>query len=335
MIAAVFFALSACDSPAEPEPGSPLASLQENQLFGDLNAYRAVSSNGPTFGSITQSSNGNGVSTDRVETTLNRNGDLTVVVRNGSGAVSLLLGSREDEFEDLNGTVWMDSEELPPGWDGNGWILAKQDGEDVIVSFAYAAWDTDDAANYLAGGYWTKSNETQGVTELGTFGDAGIGSIFAYYDGQASSWTRPATGTVTYLGTAEGAYVGPDGDAGVWWSTVMLVADFSTGSISGCIGCESGIYTYSTVEDLKNDRWTQEDLHVVLDGDGSLRNDGSFESTLSVFESGAGTSIGSMGRWGGLFSQNANSASMPVQAAGTIAGTAGGYGFVGVFHGGR
>ena len=331
MIAAAFVASSACDSPTEP--GSLLASLGENQLFGDLNAYRAVSSNSPNFGSITQSSNGNGVSTDRVETTLDRNRDLTVAVRNGSGAVSLLLDSREDEFEDLNGTVWMDSDELPRGWDGNGWILAKQDGEDMTVSLAYVAWDTDDATDYLAGGYWTRSNETQGVTELGTFGDAGSGSVFAYYDGQTSSWARPAAGPATYYGSAEGAYVGPDGDAGVWWSTVMLVADFSTGLIGGCIGCESGIYTYSTVEDLKNDRWTQEDFHIALDGDGSLRNDGSIESTLSVFESGTG--IGSTGRWGGLFSENANSASMPMQAAGTLAGTAEGYGFVGVFHGGR
>lgn len=53
MIAAAFVASSACDSPTEP--GSLLASPGENQLFGDLNAYRAVSSNSPNFGSITQS----------------------------------------------------------------------------------------------------------------------------------------------------------------------------------------------------------------------------------------------------------------------------------------
>ena len=92
MIAAALVASSACDSPTEP--GGLLASLGENQLFGDLNAYRAVSSNSPNFGSITQSSNGNGVSTDRVETTLDRNRDLTGAVRNGSRAVSLLLEPR-------------------------------------------------------------------------------------------------------------------------------------------------------------------------------------------------------------------------------------------------
>ena len=70
---------------------------------------------------------------------------------------------------------------------------------------------------------------------MGTFGDAGEGSVFSYYDGQNSSWQRPITGTATYLGEAEGAYVDSDGEAGVWWSRLMLSADFATNSISACI----------------------------------------------------------------------------------------------------
>ena len=296
--------------------------------------------------SITQSSNGNGISTDRVETTLDANGELTVIVRDGNGAVSLELDSRQHEHTNLNGTAWMDDEvdDFREGWSGNGWVLSKQDGEDTVVALAYTAWDDTDETNYLAGGYWIKGNEAEGVTEIGTFGDAGSGSVFAYYDGQDSSWQRPIIGTATYRGEAEGAYVQPDGDAGVWWSMLMLNADFSTNSINGCVGCleadptrdDRGIYTYSTIDDLENDRWIDKDLYVSLEGNNNILNNGSFEGTLKVRELSTNNELASQGKWGGLFSENGNSASTPEQAVGTLGGsTDEGIGFIGIFAGNR
>ena len=320
--------------------------LTKSQLYGDIQSYREVAANSPAFGSITQSSNGNGISTDRVETTLDANGELTLVVRDGNGAVSLELDSRQHEHTNLNGTAWMDDEvdDFWEGWSGNGWVLSKQDGEDTVVALAYTAWDDTDETNYLAGGYWIKGNEAEGVTEMGTFGDAGSGSVFAYYDGQDSSWQRPIIGTATYRGEAEGAYVEPDGDAGVWWSMLMLNADFSTNSISGCAGYreadpsgeERGIYTYSTIDDLQNDRWTEEDLYVSLEGNNNILNDGSFEGTLKVIEFSTNNELASQGKWGGLFSENDNPASTPEQAIGTLGGsTDEGIGFIGIFTGNR
>ena len=241
--------------------------LTEANLYGAgaIGTYKQLAANSPNFGSITQSSNGNidDISTDKVETDLEA-GKLTVTVKDENDNVSLELDSRTDLYENINNTAWMDDEheDFREGWSGDAWILAKQDGEDLVVSFAYVAWDDSDETNYLAGGYWFKSNETDGVTEVGTFGDAGPGSIFSYYDGQNSSWVRPTSGTATYLGSAEGAYVGPDGDGGVWWSRLMLTADFPDSSIDGCVGCveadpdrnDSGVYIYSNIEDLKADR---------------------------------------------------------------------------------
>ena len=77
-----------------------------------------------------------------------------------------------------------------------------------------------------------------GVEEIGTFGDAGSGSVFAYVDA-GPAWTAPATGSATYLGEAEGAYVYDD-EEGVWWSRMMLEADFATSKINGCVGCDGG-----------------------------------------------------------------------------------------------
>ena len=327
------------ERPGEPVVGGTPAQLTETQLYGDLDAYRAVGANRPNFGSFTQSSNGNGISTDRVETTLESGGHLTLVVRDGNGDVSVELNSRADLEENLNGTAWLDDSELPPNFSGNGWVLSKREGADTTVAVAYTIWEDTDATNYLAGGYWAKVANDE-VTELGTFGDAGPGSVFSYWDGQSSSWERPITGTASYYGSAEGAYVAPDGDGGIWWSRLLLNAEFATNSISGCIGCpqaapqESGVYTYTTLEDLKADRWTREDLYVALRS-GSISNDGSFEGTLKVFELSSGTELPSSGRWGGLFSENDSASTHPSQVVGTLGGTADDIGFIGVFTGQR
>ena len=142
--------------------------LTETQLYGDIDAYGEVAANSPNFGSITQSSNGNGISTDRVETTLEAGGELTVVVRDGNGGVSLELDSLADLTENLNGTAWMDdgAEDFPSNWSGNGWVLSKQDGNDTVVAVAYTAWEDTDDTNYLAGGYWVKVNANDDVTEM-------------------------------------------------------------------------------------------------------------------------------------------------------------------------
>ena len=358
MGAAVALALSGCggggsSSSLMPEmPGRSMrpagpTQLTEAQLYGDIDTYRDLGANSPNFGSITQSSNGNGISTDRVDTTLEAGGGLTLVVRDENGDVSLELNSVADLTENLNGTAWMDdgAEAFRPNWSGNGWVLSKQDGNDTVVAVAYTAWEDTDNTNYLAGGYWVKVNANDDVTEMGTFGDGGPGSVFSYYDGQNSSWERPLAGTATYRGEAEGAYVGPGGDGGVWWSMLMLNANFSTNSISGCAGCpdadpsgvERGIYTYSSIDDLKNDNWTEELIYIALNGNGNIRNDGSFEGTLKVLEYGTDREFTSEGKWGGLFSENSNSASSPEQALGTLGGTAstdtGRHGFIGIFSG--
>ena len=343
--------LSACGggggSSKNMQPTEKNMQLDEANLYGAgaIDKYEQLAANSPNFGSITQSSNGNnGISTDKVETDLAA-GKLTVTVKDENNDVSLKLDSRTDLYENINNTAWMDDEELPVGWSGDAWILAKQDGEDLVVSFAYVAWDDNDVTNYLAGGYWFKSNE-DGVTEVGTFGDAGPGSIFSYYDDQNSSWERPTSGTATYLGSAEGAYVGPDGDGGVWWSRLMLTADFPDSSIDGCVGCveadpdryDSGVYIYSNIEDLKADRWDKPDtdIYIVLKR-ASIEDDGSFEGELNVQELITNNELDSNGKWGGLFSENSDAASSPEAVAGTLGGNTdtgtGEYGFVGVFFG--
>ncbi len=312
--------------------------LTESQLYGNIGKYSEVAANAPGFGSITQSSNGNnGIATDRVETMLHANGELTVTVRDGTGAVSLELDSRQHEHTDLNGTVWISDDGVPSGWSGNGWVLSKQDGNDVVVSVAYTRWNDSDETNYLAGGYWVKSNQT-GVTEMGTFGDTGEGSVFNYYDGQDSSWQIPTiTGTATYRGEAEGAYTA-DGEAGIWWGQLRLDANFATNSISGCVGCQTagddpGIYTYTTLDDLTSDTGEYNDLYVSLEG--SIRNDGRFDGTLGIVDGldNNNPDSSSHGKWGGLFSENTDAADTPNLAIGTLGGTAGDIGFIGVFYG--
>lgn len=332
---------SACGDTSDPtSPNGAGIQLTETRLYGDIAAYRAVAANRPSFGSVTQSSNGNGITTNRIATSLESGGHLALVVRDGNGGVSLELDSRTDLEEDLRGTAWMSDDGLPSNWSGNGWVLSRQDGSDRAVALVYTLWNNTNSTDYLAGGYWVRTSENDEVTELGTFGDAGPGSVFSYFDEPNPTWERPHTGTATYLGSAEGAFVEPNGDGGVWWSRARIDVDFATQTISGCIGCpeadpsgiESGVYVYTTIEDLKADWWTETDYSLTFDS-GRVGSDGSFESTLSALALTSGSELTSQGKWGGLFSENSSGATHPLQMAGTLGGTADGNGFIGVFLG--
>lgn len=335
--------------------GDSLTSLAETQPFDGIEAFERLAANSPAFGSITQSSNGDGISTDRAETSLDADGNLTLTVRDGNGNISLQLNSREHVRHSLEGTAWMDdgdqAEAYLSDWSGNGWILAKQTGKDLIVALAYATWEDADATNYLAGGYWIRGNSDEGVKEVGAFGDAGAGSVFGYYDGRESSWQRPVAGTATYLGEAEGAAVdsqNPDRASGVWWGLLRLSVDFATNTVGGCIGCpdadpgrrERGIYTYETVGELKDDQGTHEDVYLLLEGSDNINSDGSFEGTLkivglselkNIFELRTEDELAQSGKWGGLFSENGKADDTPEAVVGTLGGTAEGFGIAGVF----
>ena len=327
-------------TPTTPTPpgntGGGNSSLTESQLYGDIDTYSEVAANAPGFGSITQSSNGNGISTDRVETALHADGNLTVTVSAGNGTESLKLDSRQHQHTNLTGTAWLSNSPIRQGWSRNGWVLSKSDTNNVAISVAYTVWENSDPTNYLAGGYWTKTNGTS-VTEMGMFGDFGTGSVFGYYDDQNRPWQRPITGTATYRGDAEGPYT-RDGDAGVWWGELVLNANFATNSINGCVGCDevlvdTGIYVYE-IEDLSQDDYTRESLYISLEGTNNINNDGSFNGTLELVNHGTDIPVSSsQGKWGGLFSENTGTTSTPAFAAGTLAGTAENIGFIGILFG--
>jgi hypothetical protein len=307
-----------------------------------------VATNEPNFGSVTQSSNAaGGITTDSVETMFDGE-HLTVIVNDGAGDKRFQLNSDDDEYENLSGTAWMDDDvdDFPADWSGDGWVLWQEDEDDEdsgVVAFVYAAWDDDDDTNYLAGGYWIRY-DGDGVEEIGTFGDAGPGSIFAYADAATPSWTPPS-GTANYFGSAEGAYVYGDKE-GVWWSRVFLEANFASKTIDGCVGCagadpsgdDLGVYTYERLKDLKNDRYTEEELYLTLQ-DAPITDEGTFKGDLTVWDSTTEEQYGS-GKWGGLFSENIEATTEPEQVAGTLGGTfdddddgEDDGGFVGVFHG--
>ena len=176
------------------------------------------------------------------------------------------------------------------------------------------------------------------------------GSVFAYADDTNSTWMRPASGEATYYGAAEGAFVWGD-EEGVWWSRMKLEAAFATQTIVGCVGCDAadprfnppegldrGVYTYSNLEDLKNDDWTEESVFLDLEGTSNIMEDGTFQGTFTFKDLDDNTPLGGDGgRWGGRFSETDADTPEPEEVAGTLGGTFD-YdgvdgGLVGVFHG--
>ena len=335
--------------PATTQPPAPPGGGGQNggtnftqpQLQGDLAAAARLADAEPRFGSIVQSSNAeSGVTSDAVDTALTvdaaGNGVLSMTVTNGAGEESLSLNGREHLHTDLTGTAWMSDQDLPEGWSGNGAILAKRDGTATTVAFVYTAWEDADSTNYLAGGYWvTGSDDGSGGVdyEIGTFGDFGDGSVFNH---GSDGWTKPASGTATYAGAAEGTYHAAGG-SGVWWGGLTLAADFAGGTINGCVGCstdpEERIYTYETIAELKADDGTLESGTIRL-GEASITDDGTFKGAVSVTGPGVTTSSGN---WGGTFSDNDAVDTTPARAAGTLGGkytdAEGNGAFAGVFVG--
>ena len=351
VVAVAAVGLSGCSSSdgggggSSSDGGGGGSSLSESQLYGDLAAYEDVAANNPKFGSVTQSSNAvGGITTDSVETMFDGE-HLTVTVNNGAGSERFQLNSDDDVYVNLSGTAWMDDQDddFPPDWSGDGWVLWQEDEDDEdsgVVAFVYTGWESAEIGNYLAGGYWIRYTG-EGVEEIGAFSDAGPGSIFAYADAEIPAWTPPS-GTAVYLGEAEGAYVYGDKE-GVWWSRVILDANFTDETIDGCVGCaaadptgdDRGVNIYENLNDLKHDRWTEEDLYLALE-DAPITAAGTFQGALTVNDLTNDDEYGS-GKWGGLFSENAVDSAKPEQVAGTLGGTfddgeAEG-GFVGGFHG--
>ena len=207
-------------------------------------------------------------------------------------------------------------------------------------------------ADYAVLGHWLhftgdmRSLSVTGV-EMGTFVDGPELS-------SANPPNMPVRGQAVYSGPTSGVYVGRygadaaalfgasvgSGEVGAFTSTIDLTASFAQGTISGCVGCRSGVLLSGIFVDAATGQAStfenvSSPTRVHL-GPASFGSDGAFRNRDVTVESSLYQVASSSGAWGGRFSNILDSNGDPRLVAGTYGGegtSAGGSeaAFVGAF----
>ncbi len=180
-----------------------------------------------------------------------------------------------------------------PNHVGRVWILRKTKRDTSSLVYALIGWDDDDPTDYLAAGYWLRFPGPR------VFGRGLVAAErHVFIDGpeiDPSDPPRlPASGTATYVGPVGGLYEYSHGSdrtdveapvvADEFAATMNIQADFSDGTLSGCIGCIDDIrierqhlYAYLGFRrrPVPEAPPTDYELHfglTAIDPDGTFRN---------------------------------------------------------------
>ncbi len=139
-----------------------------------------------------------------------------------------------------------------PGHRARDWTFVKETGEGTSVVYALASWDDDNPADYLMAGWWAEF-PGEHLPELSFEGSIRYGVVDGPEIDPANPPALPTEGQATYVGQAGGIYsYAPGTDRGEdervavldeYFGTVTLVANFSDGTLSGCIGCAGDLET--------------------------------------------------------------------------------------------
>ena len=168
-------------------------------------------------------------------------GVLSVTVPTEDGRTRTLDTSRNRE--------WTWGRFLPrpvqPNHSSREWILADNHYDGRVFLYAVASWDSADATDYLAAGWWL--TYPPGVPTRAF--EAATRGVFL--DGPeldpANPPDLPLTGTATYVGGMGGLYtyqygrnwgeLADSSEIAEFQGTVLLTADFDQNRLTGCMGC--------------------------------------------------------------------------------------------------
>ena len=109
-------------------------------------------------------------------------------------------------------------------------------------------------------------------------------------------------------------------EIGDFGGVASLTADFSTNTISGCIGCNGGVNVSGVAADTNGQTSTFEDVAVPVRlrmSAAPIRVDGTFRNRSITLERDDATVTSTSGSWGGRFSNMQDSAGDPRLVAGT------------------
>ena len=299
--------LSACggsDSPPAASPpttdevASTSSSIQTADPDANAAATSAAATNLPRFGSVTQSSNEGmtaGVTGDAASTSFDGN-DVQVIIDRTDGS-SLVLNSATNRF----GSV--DYQPILRGYSYRGDLLYQHTDEAATLAAVYVNWDNQNPRDYLAGGYWLHA---EGDLPAGLVTRVETG---AFVDGPEIEGpaTTQVSGRADYVGQAGGMYTylqSGRSEIGEFAGDVRITADFGTNTISGCVGCVSGIVVsgFSVDDDEQATAFIAVPNSARLRMGATLIKNGAFSSGNVNIERDDARVTSTDGSWGGRFS---------------------------------
>ena len=330
-------------SPPDPDPPSRAETIAADPERGAKVAADAATSL-PRFGSVTQSTSHNvaGISTDAASTRFDGRNLILTVARQDASRLVLSTGRHAVETSDRVASP-------VPGHVIQSAYLFDYSDTSATVALTAVSWDSDDSAEYLAGGYWL---HVEGSIDPPSLTSAEIGAFVDGPELSSAPSSMPVSGTASYAGPTQGVYGAIHGtdtgdtpgsvELGEFASIITLTADFEDRTIGGCVGCASPIIIAGVFEDAASGQiiefYDDSGGVRVLLGATPFESNGTFRSRSVRLESDHFTVTRSQGAWGGRFSSIANADGNPRLVAGTLGGegeTAGGseLAYVGAYFG--
>ena len=285
-------------------------------------AYRAAATATPNFGSVTQSSNvsGSNVTLDTATAAFDGQ-DVAVIVRQGD-SINIGLSTETDFVLGDSGTQ---SSPIRAGYSHRQRTVGNIVGDDLTLAVVGTDWKTDNYGDYAAFGYWLKIEDFESTSPTAQIG--------AFVDGPEFRGNPivPLSGTATYRGRSQGAYLSVAGtnqeipagsvEGGDFFGDATLRADFDTSMIGGTIDNVEG---YSSAVDpqgqlLYLNYYGTSDFVLTL-GNTPIGN-GQFTGATSIY-SPSERVTSQDGKWGGQLSNQPVSTtdSDPRAVGGTFGG---------------
>ena len=304
------FALASCSGGGGGGGGDLELSKGYNEVFERVSSElpRLAAEAQFTFGSVIAAA---GATVTAVDAEFNEDRSVVTIQRSNKPAISLDTANSVAE-EDGQSFVKLS------GRQSRTFTIIDSSIDHATASVVGFDWNSDDSADWIAGGYWLNLEVNPASLEFGVFVDGP----------ELDANDRPTlktSGTASYEGKASGVYASRYGTdnpsipagtvvAGDFSGIATLTANFGDGSIGGCVGCDGGILLSSIDGNGYRENYELRFGDALID-----RSKGNFQgSNVSLFNSDIVISSSS-GEWAGQFSNRLDD-NDPRIVAGTFVG---------------
>ena len=297
-----------------PDTVAELRNAVRSQLYGQAGQLRV------SFGSVAVAT---GARVTGVDSSYTGQRATATIQRGSAGTLSL---DSADVYYDSG--VQTSAVDLPNRRSRTRYVF-DHTGSSATLGLLAVDWSNGDPGDYLAGGYWLHVEANPFSLQVGAFVDGPELDM-------SNPPSLPVSGAASYQGSSAGLYAlqyGTDGGAvpagseelGEFAGIATLTANFTAGTIGGCVGCVgdillSGVYHDSASGDVSTFEDVPTAYRVNLGAVAFNRSNATFQGSNVTLTHPLAPDTQSSGAWAGQFSNRMNGSGDPRLVAGTFGG---------------